>query len=122
RESFSFESFLMSSNATAAAVAGLGVCWVLLCKNCVAVCGACARRALFYRTVLVNADESYRRPADLACAWVREMEPVATTQVGSVCHWHYCSVCALERRCCRRTATCCLRSAKKRYCQCRRIS
>ena len=47
RESFSFESLLVSFNATAAAVAGLGVCWVLLCKNCVAVCGAYARRALF---------------------------------------------------------------------------
>ena len=38
------ESLLVQLNAIAAAAARLCVCWVLLCKNCVAVCAAYPRR------------------------------------------------------------------------------
>src|SRR5438094_1661655 len=49
------------------------------------------------------------------------MEVVATAQVGFLSHWNNWRVCGLDQRCCRRTATRSVRSAKKRFCQSRRI-
>jgi len=41
------ESLLVRLNAIAAATARLCICWVLLCKNCVAICAAYPRPMLF---------------------------------------------------------------------------
>jgi len=41
---FFIESLLVWLNVIAAATARLGICWVLLCKNCVAACGEHPRR------------------------------------------------------------------------------
>ena len=46
------ESLLVWLNVIAAATARLCVCWLLLCKNCVAICAAYLRRMLFPRRIL----------------------------------------------------------------------